>query len=79
MFLGKKRSENIHPIYKRTSILKSDFNKVAMQSSFIEITLQDGCSLRIFIINWLRIFRTLFSKNNYGGLFLKLCCYAFRQ
>ena len=35
-----------------------------LQSNFIEITLQHGCSP----VNLLHIFRTTFPKNTYGGL-----------
>ena len=40
---------------------------VKLQSNFIEITLQHGCSP----VNLLYIFRTPFTKNTYGWLLLK--------
>ena len=46
-------------IYKRTSILKCDFNKVALLCSLIEITFWHGFSP----VNLLYIFRTRFPKN----------------
>ena len=54
--------------YKRIPMLKYDFNKVAKQSNFIEFTFQYGCPP----LNLLHIFRTLFLKNNSGGLLLIL-------
>ena len=39
-----------------------------LQSNFIEITLQHGCSP----VNLLHIFRTPFPKNTYGGLLLEV-------
>ena len=45
---------------------KCDFNKVAMQSNFIEIALRHGCSS----VNLLHIFRTPFLKNLSGRLLL---------
>ena len=45
---------------------KCDFNKVAMQSNFIEIVLWHGCSS----VNLLHIFRTPFLKNLSGRLLL---------
>ena len=56
----KRFSENIQQIYRRTPMPKSDFNKVAL-----------GCSS----VNLLRTFRTSFLKNTSGGcfcLYLKL-------
>ena len=47
---------------------KCNFNKVAMQSNFIEIALRHGCSL----VNLLHIFRTPFSKNTFGRIFLNI-------
>ena len=61
-------SENKQQIYRRTPMPKCDFNKVAEQSSFIEIALRHGCSP----VNLMHIFRTLFSKNPTGGLLLML-------
>ena len=46
---------------------KLDFNKVAKQSNFIEITLRYGCSP----VNFLHIFRTPFHKNISGRQLLK--------
>ena len=60
----KRCSENMQQIYRRTVILKYDFNKVA--SNFIEIALQYGCSP----INLLHIFRTPFPKNTSWWLLL---------
>ena len=40
---------------------------INLQSNFIEISLQHGCSP----INFLHIFRILFSKNTSGGLLLR--------
>ena len=45
---------------------KCDFDKVALQSSFVEITLWHGCSP----VNLVHIFRTPFYKNTYEGLLL---------
>ena len=42
--LRKRCSENMQRIYKRTPMSKCDFNKVAKQSNFIEITIRHGCS-----------------------------------
>ena len=53
-------------IYMRTSMPKYYFNKVALQSNFIEITLWHGCSP----VNLLYIFRKHFNKNASGGLLL---------
>ena len=47
---------------------KRDFNKVAMQSNFIEITLWHECSP----VNLLHIFRTPFPKDTCGGLLLNV-------
>ena len=47
-------------------MLKCDFNK--LQSNFIEITLQHGCSP----VDLLHIFRTTFPKNTSGGLLLNI-------
>ena len=52
----KRCSENMQQIYRRTSIPKCDFNKVALLCNFIEITLRHGC----FPVNLLHIFRTPF-------------------
>ena len=52
--LMKRYSENMQQIYRRTSIPKCNFNKVA-----IKIALRHGCSP----VNVLHIFGTLFTKN----------------
>ena len=57
-------SENMQQIYSKTSMSKCDFNKVWLQSNFIEITLWHGC----FPVNLLHIFRTPFPKNTPGWL-----------
>ena len=59
-------TENMQQIYKRTPIPKSDFNKAALQSNFIEITLRYGYSPN----NLLHIFRTPFTKNTSERLLL---------
>ena len=59
--LKKKFSENMQQIYRRTPMLKCDFNKVAL-----EIALHHGCSP----VNLLHIFRTPFSKKTFGGMLL---------
>ena len=60
----EKCSENMLQIYKKASMAKNSFNKVA-----IEVTLWYERSL----VNLLYIFRTLFSMNNTEGLPLPLC------
>ena len=60
----KRCSENMQQIYRRTVILKYDFNKAA--SNFLEIALRYGCSP----INLLHIFRTPFPKNTSWWLLL---------
>ena len=57
--LSKKCCKNIQQIYRRTSMLKCDLNKVVKQSNFIEIGFWHGCSA----VNLLHIFRTPFSRN----------------
>ena len=57
--LRKRFSKNMQQIYKRTPMLKCDFNKVALLCNLIEITFWHGCSS----VNLLHIFRTLFPKN----------------
>ena len=52
-------------IYRRTPMLKCDFNKVPI--NFVEITLQHGCSL----VNLLHFFRTPFLRTPLGGCFSK--------
>ena len=54
----KRCSESISQIYRRTPMVKCDFNKVAF--NFIKIALRHGCSP----VNLLHIFRTLVYKNN---------------
>ena len=56
--LKKMCSENTQQIYMKTPMLKCDFNKVALQINFTEITLQHGCSP----VTLLHIFRTPFLK-----------------
>ena len=59
-------TENVQQIYgehaRRSAI------SVKLQSGFIEITLQHGCSP----VNLLHIFRTIFPKNASGGLLLNI-------
>ena len=62
--LMKTRSENMQQIYRRTLTPKCDFNKVALQSNFVEITLQHGFSP----VNLLHIFRIPFTRNTSGWL-----------
>ena len=64
--LGKRCSENIQQIYRRTPMPKCEFNKVAikLQSNFIEIALWHGCSP----LNLQHIFRTPFPRNTSGWL-----------
>ena len=64
--LRKRWSENMQQICRRAPMPKCDFNKVALFSNFIEITLRHGCSLA----NFLHIFRTPFSRNTFGWLLL---------
>ena len=54
--VSKRCSENMQHIYRRTPMPKCDFNKVAEQLYWNEITLRHGCSP----VNLLHIFRTLF-------------------
>ena len=61
---GKRCSENMQQIYRRTPIPKCDFNK--LQRNFIEIALLHGCSPVIL----LHIFRKPFPKNTSGWLLL---------
>ena len=53
--------ENVQQIYRRTPMLKCDFNKVAMH-----FTLRHGCSSE----NLLHFFRTSFCRNTTGWLLL---------
>ena len=55
-------SENMQQNYRRTPVLKYDFNKVEMQ--LFEITFWHGC----FPINLRHISRTLFHKISFGRL-----------
>ena len=64
--LGKKCSENMQQIYRRTPKPKCDFNKVAC--NFVEIILLHGCSP----VNLLHIFRTRFPKDTPGQLLLAM-------
>ena len=64
--LMKRCSENMEKIYRRTSIPKCDFNKVALLCNFIEIALWYVCSP----VNLLHIFRIPFPKNTFGRLLL---------
>ena len=71
---GKRCSEKMQQVYRRTLMPKSDFHKVAMQKqnqilqgNFTEITIQHRCSS----VNLLHIFRKLFPKNSSGGLHLQ--------
>ena len=64
--LGKRCSENMQQIYRRTPMPKRDFNKVAC--NFVEITLLHGCSP----VNLLHIFRIRFSKDTSGQLLLAM-------
>ena len=57
--LKKMCSENTQQIYRRTSMPKCDFNKIA---------LQHRCSP----VNLLHIFRTPFPRNAFGGLLLDI-------
>ena len=62
--LGKKCSENMQQIYRRTPMPKCNFNKVV--SNFIEIALLHGYSP----VNLQHMFRTPFPKNTSGWLLL---------
>ena len=64
--LSKRRYENMQQVYRRRSMPKCDFTKVAF--SFIEIILRHECSPVIM----LHIFRTSFLKNISGGLLLNV-------
>ena len=55
---------NIYQIYKRTTMSKCGFNKVARQLYWNHTSA--GCSP----VNLLHIFKTLFPKNTSGGLLL---------
>ena len=58
---GKRCSDKMQQIYKRTPITKCTFNKVARQL-YWNLT-----SPWVFSINLLHIFRIFFPKNTYGG------------
>ena len=58
--LKKRCSENMLQIYRRTPMLKCDFNKVAKQLRYV-------CST----VNLQHIFRTPFPKNTSDALLLK--------
>ena len=60
---GKRCSENMPQIYRRASMPKGDFNKVA--SNFIKITLRYGCSA----VDLLHVFGTPFPTYTFG------CCF----
>ena len=65
--LGKSCSEKIKQIYRRTSITKCYFNKVAsIKFNKVEITPRHGFSP----VNLMHYFRTPFYKNTSGGLLL---------
>ena len=66
--LRKRCSENMQQIYRRAPMPKSDFNKVAKQNKFIEITLRHGCSPA----DLLHIFGTPFPKTSSGLLLLEV-------
>ena len=63
--LKKRCFEDTRQIYRRTSLLKCDFNKVALQHHWNHTLPQ-----RWFAVNLLNIFRMRFYKNNSGGLLL---------
>ena len=60
--LKKRCSEHMQQIYRRTAILKCDFNKIAAK------LLKSHFSMGVSPINLLRIFRTPFPKNTSGRL-----------
>ena len=61
--LKKTYSENMQQIYRRTSMLKSDFK---LPSNFIKITFRHGCSSVILP----HVFKTPFPKNTSRWLLL---------
>ena len=63
--LRKRCSENMQQIYRRTYM--RNVISIKMQSNFIEIKLQHGCSP----VNLLHIFKTSFLNNTSGGMLLK--------
>ena len=64
--LGKSFSENMQQIYRRTPILKCDFNGVALQLYWNHTW--DGCSPE----NLLHIFRNLFLRAPLEGYFWRI-------
>ena len=58
-------SENMQQIYRGTTMPKCDFNKFSLQL-YLKMTFRHEHSP----VNLLRIFRTPFHKNTYGGLCL---------
>ena len=67
--LNKKYSEYMQQIYRRTSIPKCVFNKVALQFYWNHTS---ACSSACSSVNLLHIFRTPFLKDTSGWLPLKL-------
>ena len=67
----KRCSENMQQIYRRTPMLKCDFNKVALLCNFIEITLQHGCFWRM------QILPTKKQKENCSGCYSKGVAHSF--
>ena len=61
--LIKRCSENMQQIYRRTTIPKSDFNKIALQLYW------NHTSALVFFCKLLHVFRTHFPKNISGGFF----------
>ena len=45
----KRCSENMQQIFRRTPMPKCGFNKVVLQSNFIEITLEHGYSFSLYL------------------------------
>ena len=64
--LRRRCSENMHQIYRRTSMAQCV--SIKLQSNFIEIALRHGHSP----VNLLHIFRTPFSHNTSERLFLRM-------
>ena len=69
VFLEKRVSVNIQQIYRRTPMLKRDFNKAALQLYWNHTS---AWVLSYNLINLLHIFRTPFTKNSSGRLLLKI-------
>ena len=63
--LRKMFSENMRQIYRRTPMPKNVIS-INLQSNFIEITLQHGCSA----VNLLHFLKASFAKNTSGWLLL---------